>query len=191
MKLEQKQRVFICRHGETEWSRSGQHTSTTDLPLTDKGEKQVEALAKRLEGIEFTKVFCSPLLRARQTCEIAGLMGEAVIDDDLFEWRYGDYEGIKTVDIRKTVPNWSVFTHGCPNGESVEDVKIRADNMIEKIQGIDGDVAIFSSGHFSRVLTARWLNLPVVAGRHFILNTGTLSILTFEREAPAIKMWNA
>ncbi len=191
MELEQKQRVYICRHGETEWSRSGQHTSTTDLPLTAKGEKQVEALAKRLEGIEFTQVFCSPLLRARQTCEIAGLMDQAEIDDDLFEWRYGDYEGIKTVDIRKTAPDWSVFTHGCPNGESVDDVKNRADSMVKKIREVDGDVAIFSSGHFSRVLTARWLGLPVLAGRHFILNTGTLSVLTYEREAPAIKMWNA
>lgn len=191
MEIERKQRVYICRHGETEWSRSGQHTSFTDLPLTEKGEKQVIELGKRLEGLDFSEVFCSPLLRARQTCEIGGLMDQAVIDDDLFEWRYGDYEGVKTVDIRKRVPDWSVFTHGCPNGESVTDVQKRADNMVQKIRDVNGDVAIFSSGHFSRVLTARWLGLPVVAGRHFILNTGTLSILTYEREAPAIKMWNA
>jgi broad specificity phosphatase PhoE len=191
MDTNQKQRVYICRHGETEWSRSGQHTSFTDLPLTQKGVEQVKGLAKRLEDKKFAKVFCSPLLRARKTCEIAGFMEEAVIDDDLFEWRYGDYEGIKTVDIRKTVPGWSVFTHGCPNGESIEDVQQRADRMIEKIREIDGDVAIFSSGHFSRVFTARWLGFPVLAGRHFILNTGTLSILSYERETPAVKMWNA
>ncbi|MEM1283067.1 MAG: histidine phosphatase family protein [Chlamydiota bacterium] len=191
MELERKQRVYICRHGETEWSLSGQHTSVTDLPLTSKGVQQVKGLASRLERIEFAQVFCSPLLRAKQTCEIAGLLDLAVIDDDLFEWRYGDYEGLKTVDIRKSVPEWSVFTHGCPGGESTQEITERADRMVEKIRLVQGDVAIFSSGHFSRVLTARWLGLPVITGRHFILNTGTLSVLTYERENPAVKMWNA
>lgn len=189
--MSELQKVYICRHGETEWSLSGKHTSITDLPLTQNGVKQVKALAKRLKGIEFSEIFCSPLQRAQQTCEIAGFMDQAVIEDDLFEWRYGDYEGVKTVDIRKKVPGWSVFTHGCPNGESVEEVQLRADRMLEKIREVKGDVAIFSSGHFSRVLTARWLGLPVVTGRHFILNTGTLSILSYEREVPAIKIWNA
>lgn len=186
-----KQSVYICRHGETEWSLSGQHTSVTDLPLTPRGKEQVSGLFDVVKDKTFAAVFCSPLLRARQTCEIAGLMEEAVIDDDLFEWRYGDYEGVLTDDIRKSVPNWSVFTHGCPNGETVEDVRIRADRMIDKIRAVEGDVAIFSSGHFSRVLAARWLGFPVEAGKHFILGTGTLSILSYERENPAVKLWNA
>lgn len=117
-----KQNVYICRHGETEWSLSGQHTSFTDLPLTTHGEEEASELANRLKGVAFEKVYCSPLQRAKSTCEIAGFGKDAIIDEDLFEWRYGDYEGIKTVEIRKTIPDWSVFTHGCPNGESIEEV---------------------------------------------------------------------
>lgn len=184
------QNVYLCRHGETEWSLSGRHTSFTDLPLTLNGEKEIGELATRLKGKTFAAVFSSPLQRAKRSCEIAGYLSEAIIDDDLFEWRYGDYEGIKTEEIKRSLPDWSLFTHGCPNGESVEDVRIRADRMVEKVRAVPGDVALFSSGHFSRAFAARWLNFSLVAGRNFILNTGTLSILGYERAVPAIKLWN-
>lgn len=185
-----KQNVYLCRHGETEWSLSGQHTSVTDLPLTTHGLEQAANLAKSLQGLKFAAVFCSPLIRALQTCEILGYGPQAIIDEDLFEWRYGQYEGLPTVEIRKEAPEWSVFTHGCPGGESIEEVGSRADRMIGKIRDIKGDVAIFSSGHFTRVLAARWLGFPVEAGKHFILGTATLSILGYERETPALRLWN-
>jgi len=186
-----KQEVYLCRHGETEWSLSGQHTSVTDLPLTEKGRRQAEALKQALEGKTFAKVFVSPLLRAKKTCEIAGYMDEALVDEDLFEWRYGDYEGRRTDDIRKEVPDWSIFTHGAPNGESVEEITVRADRMIEKVRAVEGPVALFSSGHISRVLAVRWLGYPTLYGRNFTLSTATLSILGYERENPAVRLWNS
>jgi len=185
-----RKKIYLCRHGETEWSRSGQHTSVTDLSLTENGQKQAEMLHNKIKGINIDHVFCSPLKRAQETCKICNLLNRAVIDDDLFEWRYGDYEGITTKEIHRTVPDWSIFTHGAPNGESIDQIRERADRMIAKINAIDGDVALFSSGHFSRVFTVRWLDLPVEAGKHFILSTASLSILTFEHEAPAIYLWN-
>lgn len=182
--------LYICRHGETEWSLSGQHTGITDLPLTENGVRQAQELAEKIRGHHFAKVFTSPLMRAKHTCEICGFP-HASIDEDLFEWRYGDYEGKKTSEIRDAVPGWNIFDNGAPNGETPQQISDRADRMIRKIRTIDGDVAIFSSGHFSRALAARWLGFPVTLGKHLILSTATLSILGYERENPAIKQWNA
>lgn len=184
------QNLYMFRHGETEWSLSGRHTGLTDLCLTENGKKQATELSDLFGKREFSHVFCSPLQRAKQTCEILGYTTQATIDEDLTEWHYGDYEGLKTAEIRKLIPDWSVFSHGCPNGESVEDIRIRADRMIAKIRQVDGDVAIVSSGHFLRALAARWLKMPVEAGQHFVLDTATLSILGYEREFPALFLWN-
>lgn len=181
--------VYLCRHGETEWSKSGQHTSHTDLPLTEAGVEQAERLAARIAHHKFDRVYVSPLQRARHTCEIAGYGG--IVADDLFEWEYGDYEGITTAEIRKKEPKWEVFSCGGPNGESPEDVTARADRMIKTLYDAEGDVALFSSGHFLRALTARWLEQPVTLGRHLELGTGTLSILSYYREFPVLKLWNS
>lgn len=185
-----KQNVYLCRHGETIWTLSGQHTSFTDLPLTENGRHQSSLLAKELNGHPFATVFVSPSQRALATCELAVHIKTPVVDPDLAEWNYGDYEGMTTPEIRALVPGWSIFTHGAPGGESIKQVGERADRVIAKIRKADGDVAIFSSGHFSRVLAARWLGLPVETGRHFQLFIASLSILAYERETPAIRLWN-
>lgn len=187
-----KPRIFLLRHGETAWSKSGQHTSYTDLELTEKGKEEAKKLNKLLNGISFTKVYVSPLLRAKQTCTLAGLMTQAEIDQNLTEWNYGPYEGLTTPEIRKTNPNWSIFTNGAPDGgESVEDVQKRASSVVKRLKQEKGNVAVFSSGHFSRALASLWLDLPVTEGKHFILGTGTISILSYERENPAIELWNS
>lgn len=183
--------IYICRHGETEWSLSGQHTSVTDLPLTENGIRQSEALRDRLGKRPFDAVFVSPLKRALETCMIAGYSKEAVVDADLIEWNYGEYEGVTTAKIHQTDPSWSIFTHGAPGGESVEEVKKRSDRMLAKLKAIKGEVAIFSSGHISRALAARWLGLEISYGSSFILGTATLSILSYEHGVPAIKLWNS
>ncbi len=182
--------VYLCRHGETEWTLSGQHTSYSDIPLTENGKVQAAKLMKRLNGISFDKVYSSPLIRAKTTCDIVGYGSEAEIWDDLFEWRYGDLEGKTTPEIRETIPGWTIFDDGAPGGESIQEVSGRADRVIEKVRQFSGRVALFSSGHFSRVLGARWVGLPAGAGRSFVLNTASLSILGYEREVPAIKLWN-
>lgn len=187
----QKQIVYLIRHGETAWSLSGQHTSITDLPLTENGKKQSEALAHLLNDVTFTKIYCSPLLRARETCEILGYADDAEIEPDLFEWRYGDYEGLTTSEIQKMVKHWSIFTHPCLNGESVSQVAERADRMISKIRQSSGNIALIASGHISRVLAARWLGLNGEFGRFLTLDTASLSQLSYERETPTIKLWNA
>ena len=184
------QKVYLIRHGETEWTQSKQHTGLTDIPLTEEGKEQAKWLKTQLGDLQFKKVFCSPLERAKTTCEIAGFSKEAEVDPDLVEWDYGDYEGKTTEEIRKIDPKWTIFSKGAPNGESVGDVENRAQRVISKVGAIPGDVALFSSGHFSRVLAAKWLRLTVAEGRLFLLSTASLSILGYERETPVLSLWN-
>jgi broad specificity phosphatase PhoE len=182
--------IFAIRHGETAWSLSGQHTGTTDIPLTDNGRQ----LAKRLQPVlakeTFSRVFVSPMHRARETCELAGLGARAVIDPDLMEWNYGEYEGVTTTQIHERAPGWLLFRDGCPGGESPEQVGIRADRAIARARQTDGNVAVFAHGHILRVLGARWIGLPAGSGQHFLLGTGTLCVLSYYREVPAIGIWN-
>ncbi|WOO42390.1 histidine phosphatase family protein [Rubellicoccus peritrichatus] len=185
------QRVAVCRHGATEWSKNGRHTSKTDLMLTPDGELEARKLRPALTWWDFSKVFCSPLQRARRTCELAGFSDQAEITDDLLEWDYGDYEGLTTPEIRKKDPGWTVFSHPVPGGEDADAVSARCDRVIQKIRETGGDCAVFAHGHILRVFTARWLGLPAMEGRHFILGTGTLNILSYEHESPAVKVWNA
>ncbi len=183
--------LYVVRHGATEWSRSGQHTGRTDIPLLAEGEEQARATGLLLANIDFSLVLCSPLQRAQRTCELAGLLDRAVIDTDLQEWDYGDYEGVTTATIRETVPGWTVWSGICPNGETIEQVSTRADRVIERVRNESGNVIVFSHGHFLRVLTARWCELDPVEGQRFILDPATLSILGWERETPSIRQWNS
>lgn len=185
------QRIFLIRHGETAWSLSGQHTSFTDIPLTGNGRALAKLLAPILAQITFTRVFTSPLQRARETCTLAGLGQQAEVDDNLTEWNYGDYEGRTPAEIRAESPNWMIFTHGCPSGERPDDVERRVDAVIERARAVEGHVALFAHGHVFRVFVARWIDLPVAAARHFVLDTGTLSVLSYYRDNPAIRRWNA
>ena len=182
--------VFAIRHGETAWSLSGQHTGTTDIPLTDNGQRLAERMRPVLEKEQFALVLVSPMQRARQTCELAGLGDRAEIDRNLVEWNYGDYEGLTLRQIAQTAPGWMIFRDGCPGGETPEQVGMRADRVIAKTRGIQGDVALFAHGHVLRVLAARWIGLTVQAGQHFLLDTGTLCVLGSYRNVPAIKVWN-
>ncbi|MBI1347304.1 histidine phosphatase family protein [bacterium] len=185
--------ILLARHGETAWSLTGQHTGCrTDLPLTERGERNARHLGQRLEGIWMPHVFCSPLLRARRTCELAGYAEEAEIDPDLVEWDYGDYEGITTPEIRKTVPDWTVFRHGAPNGESVEQATARADRVVAKLRELNDSAILFSSGHFLRLLAARWCGWLPAQGKQLLLDTATISILGYEHtlDEPAIRLWN-
>ncbi len=181
--------LWVVRHGETEWSRDGRHTSTTDLPLTSDGEEAAILLGPRLYDVEFDLVLTSPRQRAQRTAELAGF-GDAEVDDDLVEWAYGDYEGITTAEIRETVPGWSVWTHPTPGGESADEVSARLDRVVERARGHDR-VLVFAHGHSLRVLTARWLEQPADEGRFFKLDTSTISVLGFEREHPALLKWNS
>jgi broad specificity phosphatase PhoE len=185
--------VYLVRHGETEWSLSGQHTGLTDLPLTAAGEAQSRRLQSRLKAISFARVFSSPLQRATRTCELAGYGMIAELDRDLIEWNYGDYEGKKRDWILAERPGWLIFRDGCPNGESPADVGARADRAISRIRQVSGQVLVFSSGHILRVLTARWLGLEPFAGRYFKLGTATLSILGYDhdnRSEPVLRLLN-
>ena len=184
--------VYLARHGETAWSLSGQHTGRTDLPLTERGERQARALGERLRGLHFVKVLTSTSQRARRTAELAGFGSLAETDPDLAEWDYGQYEGRRTADILAERPGWFLFRDGCPGGESPEQVAARADRVVQRIRGVQGDVAIFSSAHISRVFAARWLGLEAAAGRYFLLGTSSLSILGYEHDLtePAIRLWN-
>ena len=183
--------LYVVRHGATEWSRSGQHTGRTDLPLLLEGEEQARATGSLLANIDFSLVLCSPLQRAQRTCELAGLLDRAVIDTDLQEWDYGDYEGVTTATIRESVPGWTVWSGTCPNGETIEQVSKRADRVIERVRNESGNAIVFAHGHILRVLTARWCELDPVEGQRFILDPATLSILGWERETPAIRQWNS
>ncbi len=182
--------VFAIRHGETAWSLTGRHTGTTDLPLTDTGRRLAERLRPILAKEHFARVFVSPMQRARETCELAGLGNAAVIDPNLAEWNYGEYEGLTPEQIHQNAPDWLIFRDGCPGGESPEQVGARADRVIARIRAVDGNVALFAHGHVLRVVVARWIGLPAVAGQHFLLDTGTLSVLGYYREIPAVRVWN-
>jgi probable phosphoglycerate mutase len=183
-------KVYLIRHAETAWSLSGQHTGETDIPLTKKGEADATHLKEKLEGHPFELVLCSPLQRAKKTCEIAGLLTEATLDPDLVEWNYGDYEGLTREQIQKKSPHWNVFSDGGPHGESPDDISARANKVLAKILPLEGDVALFSHGHFLRALAACWLGLPVQQGRLFSLSPCTISILGFERSTPVLCLWN-
>jgi broad specificity phosphatase PhoE len=185
------QRVFLIRHGETEWTLTGQHTGMTDIPLTENGRTLPRLLAPILAQVMFKQVLTSPLQRARQTCELTGLGERAEIDHELVEWNYGNYEGLTTKQIDATAPGWMLFRDGCPGGESPEDVGRRVDAVIERVRAVGNHVALFAHGHLFRVFAARWIGLPPGAGCHFLLDTATLSVLSYYRGVPAIKRWNA
>lgn len=185
--------AYLARHGETAWSLTGQHTGRTDLPLTERGERQARALGERLRGSTFAKVLVSPLHRAMRTAELAGFGDGVEIEPDLAEWDYGQYEGRRTAEILGERPGWLLFRDGCPGGESAVQVAIRADRVIERVRATHGKVLLFSSGHILRVLAARWLGLEAAAGRYFLLGTASLSILDNEHnnfDEPAIRLWN-
>jgi broad specificity phosphatase PhoE len=184
--------IYLARHGETAWSVTGQHTGLTDLPLTERGERNALRLRKPLAGLVFAKVLTSPLQRAVRTCKLAGFGAAAEVDSDLVEWNYGDYEGVRTAEIHATRPDWQLFRDGCPNGESPQDIGARADRVVSRVRAFKGDVLIFSSGHFLRVLAARWLGLEPFAGKFFMLDTASLSALSYEHDlsSPAIRFWN-
>jgi broad specificity phosphatase PhoE len=183
--------VFAIRHGETVWSLSGQHTGTTDIPLTDNGRRLAERIRPVLAREKFGLVLVSPLQRARETCERAGLGANAVVDSDLVEWNYGKYEGLTPKQIHAEAPGWLIFRDGCPGGEAPEQVGARADRAIARARSVEGDIALFAHGHVLRVLVARWIGLPAGAGQHFLLDTGTLNVLGYYRGTPAVKIWNA
>jgi probable phosphoglycerate mutase len=184
--------VYLARHGETAWSLSGQHTGLTDIPLTPRGEENARRLGNRLRGLAFARVLTSPLQRARRTCELAGFADRAEIDPDLVEWNYGDYEGRKTAEIRQGRPDWQLFRDGCPGGESVAAVGARADRVVARLRAAGGDVLLFSSGHFLRVLAARWCGWEAADGRSLFLSTAALCALGYEHTTaePAIRLWN-
>ena len=186
-----EQKVYLLRHGETEWSLNGRHTGVTDIPLTENGRKLARQLQPILAREKFVMVLTSPLQRARETCELAGLGTLASVDRDLMEWNYGEYEGLTTEQIRQTRPDWSVFRDGCPGGESPLQVSVRADRIVSRVRTFDGNVALFSHGHILRVLAARWINLSASYGENFLLDTATLNVLGYYRESPAFKIWNA
>jgi probable phosphoglycerate mutase len=183
--------VWLIRHGETEWSRSGRHTGLTDLPLTDAGRRAARALMPVLARESFVLVLTSPLTRAQETCGLAGLGDHTQVDADLVEWNYGEYEGLTTAEIHERAPGWLIFTDGAPGGERPEDVGGRADRVIARARAESGQLAIFAHGHLLRVLAARWLGWPVAGGRHLLLDTGTVNILSAYWQTPAIKRWNA
>jgi len=184
--------VYLARHGETAWTLSGQHTGLTDLPLTKRGERNARRLAERLRGVTFAQVWTSPLQRATRTCELAGFGAVAEIDRDLVEWNYGVYEGRRTADIHRERPEWQLFRDGCPGGESPQEVGARADRVVTRVRAVSGDVLVFSSGHFLRVLAARWLGLEAASGRYFLLSTASLSALGYEHNLsqPVIRLWD-
>jgi len=188
---EPKQEIWLIRHGETEWSASGAHTSRTDLPLLPSGIKQAEELKTKLHGRKFALVLVSPMQRARETCRLAGYAGQAEITDDLKEWDYGEYEGRSTAQIRQERPTWSLWRDGVVKGESVDHVGLRVKRVIERCTQINGDVALFAHGHVLRILTAVWLDLPSADGKLFALNTATISVLSYEHEYRVIRRWNS
>ncbi len=183
--------IVIVRHGETEWSLTGKHTSRTDLSLTDEGRRRAALLRPQLEGRSFSLVLSSPLRRARETCELAGFGDQAEIFDDLREWEYGEYEGLTTPEIREQNPGWNLWRDGCPGGESPDQVGRRADRALDRLRGVDGDALVFAHGHILRVLTARWIEMPVTAGARFVLSAGATGVLGFERETQALALWNS
>jgi probable phosphoglycerate mutase len=182
--------LALVRHGETEWSASGQHTSRTDLPLTDAGRRRAAELREMLAGRDWALVLCSPLRRARETCELAGLSDRAAIDENLREWEYGEYEGLTTPEIREGRPDWVLWRDGCPDGESPEQVGARADQVLDRLSQAGGDAVAFAHGHVLRVIAARWVEQPVSFGSRLGLSAGAVCALGFERETRVIREWN-
>jgi broad specificity phosphatase PhoE len=184
--------IYLVRHGETEWSLSGRHTGRSDIPLTPAGEDAARKVGERLAGLSFSAVWSSPSQRASRTCELAGFGGQRVIKDDLAEWNYGAYEGVKTRDIQAERPGWQLFRDGCPEGETAADVGGRADNVIAEFRRTEGPILVFSSSHFLRVLAARWIGLPPEGGAHFVLDTTSISVFGYEHDLtePVIRRWN-
>lgn len=183
--------VYLARHGETAWSLAHRHTGLSDVPLTARGEANARSLSQRLKDLAFAHVFTSPLQRARDTGRLAGF-ASAVVDRELVEWNYGDYEGITTEEIRRQRPNWQLFRDGCPGGESVAEIGARADCVVARLRDLSENTLLFSHGHFLRVLTARWLGLEVAAGRFFMLDAAALSALGYEHERSdaVVRLWN-
>jgi len=190
--MSELQIVYLARHGETAWSRSGQHTGRTDLPLTANGRRNAELLGARLKGLQVARVLTSPLQRARQTCELAGFGAGAQVDADLVEWDYGQYEGRRSAEILEERPGWDLFRDGCPGGETPEQIGARAERVAERVRAAGGNVLIFSSGHFLRVLAGRWTRMPLDGGRYLMLGTASLSMLGYENDPsrPVIRPWN-
>ncbi len=182
--------LWLIRHGETAWSLSGQHTGRTDIPLTPRGEQQAELLGRRLMKKSFALVLTSPLRRARETCQLSGHGAEAISDGDLMEWDYGAYEGRTSAEIRKEIPDWTIWSSGPRGGETADQVGVRVDRVIARAVAADGDVALYAHGHVLRILAARWLGLAATGGRYFGLDTASLSKLGYEREARVIRSWN-
>jgi probable phosphoglycerate mutase len=184
--------IYLARHGAAAWTVSGQHTGLTDLPFTERGEQNARRLNERLKGLSFAKVFTSPLQRVRRTCVLAGLGGVAEVDQDPTERHYGDFEGLTTENIRKDRPDWQLFRDGCPGGERLGDVAARADRVIDRVRAVGRDVLLFSSGHFLRVLAARWIGLEAAAGRLLLLGTAIVSVLGCEHGPgePVVRLWN-
>ena len=183
-------RLILIRHGETEWARSGRHTSYTDLPLTENGGAQAAALKLRLEKFSFALVLSSPRLRARTTCELAGLGTKMEISEDLREFDYGQYEGLLKSEILAMAPNWNIFRDGCPGGETPAHVVARVEQVIERVRGVNSDVVVFSHGHLSRILATVWLGLPLMFGAQLKLDTCTVNILTWENKLASLQSWN-
>ena len=184
------QHLYFIRHGETAWSLTGQYTGRTDLPLIAAGEEGGRKLAARLSTVSFSRVFTSPRQRARQTCALAGFGAVAEIEPDLAEWDYGDYEGLRRDEILRRQPDWNIYRDGCPQGESPAAITARVDGLIDRLRGLEGNIAVFSHGHLGRVLAARWIGLPIADGQRFVLGTASVSVLGFEHDAPVIMHWN-
>ncbi|QDU28374.1 Alpha-ribazole phosphatase [Anatilimnocola aggregata] len=192
MSSEPESLIYLARHGETAWSLTGQHTGLTDLPLTERGERNARQLGARLAGLNVSRVFVSPLLRARQTCELAGFGAIAEVDSDLAEWDYGQYEGLTRTDIHKSNPEWRIFRDGCPGGESVADVCARAERVVARLRALDECVLLFSSGHIMEMFTTRWLDWPAETATRLFLDTASLSIVGYHRtnSNPVLRLWN-
>ena len=184
--------IYLARHGETAWSLTGQHTGLTDLPLTENGESNARRLGDRLRGLTFAQVWSSPLRRATRTCELAGFAAAAEIDRDLLEWNYGEYEGLRSAEILAKRPGWQLFRDGCPGGESPQQVAARADRVVNRVRAAPGDILLFSSGHFLRMLAARWSEVETSSAKVFMLSTSSLSALGYENsiDRPVIRFWN-
>jgi broad specificity phosphatase PhoE len=185
-------KLYLIRHGDTAWTETNRHTGLTDIPLTARGEQHARLLGERLKSLKFARIFTSPLLRARRTCELSGFGKQAEVDPDLVEWNYGDYEGRTTADIHRERPEWKLFRDGCPNGETPQDIAARADRFIKKVRRGQGDVIAFSSGHIIRVIAAEWLSIGPEAGRYFLCSTASIGILGYEHDGsePVIRLWN-
>ncbi len=182
--------VVLVRHGETEWSANGRHTSRTDLPLTAAGRARAQALAPELAERRFSLVLCSPLRRARETCQLAGFGGQTIVLDELHEWDYGEYEGLTTPEIRAQRPDWDLWRDGCPGGESPSEIEARADRVLERVREVAGDAVLFAHGHILRVLAARWVVQPVAFGARLALSAGAVGTLGYERETEVLREWN-